>query len=209
MRKWAALAAVVLVAMAVGRVITETVPVNEIATEPFVRTGEVGEVVALRYADVEVTGVRAGPHLYGAEPIAAAGQFLLVDLRIVARSESLSMFGFALIDRDGRRYAPMGRGATCPTNTTAPAGVPWYAVFCFDVPKSALDGMVVELAKGDHGVDGANQRRDDLARIDLGIDQASAKEMAASRTAWQGEYPGFDPMDTAPVKEQPGQEAAP
>ena len=209
MRRWAALAALVIVAMAVGRVITETVPVNELATEPFVRTGEVGKPVALRYADVEVTGVRAGPHLYGAEPIAAAGQFLLVDLRIVARSGSTTMLGFALIDRDGRRYAPMGRGATCPTNTTAPAGVPWYAVLCFDVPPTALDGMVVELAKGDYEVDGARQRRDDLARINLGIDEAKAKEMAASRTAWQGQYPGFDPMDIAPVKEQPGQEAAP
>ena len=126
MRRLAALAAVVLVAMAVGRVITETMPVNVLTPEPFVRTGELGRPVALRYADVEVTGVRAGPHLYGAEPIAAAGQFLLVDLRIVARSASTPMFGFALIDRDGRRYAPMGRGATCPVNTTAPAGVPWY-----------------------------------------------------------------------------------
>ena len=209
MRKWAALATLVLVAMAVGRVITETVPVNELATEPFVRTGEVGRPVALRYADVEVTGVRAGPHLYGAEPIAAAGQFLLVDLRIVARSGSTSIFGISLIDRDARRYSPMGRGSTCPTNTTAPAGVPWYAVFCFDVPKSTLAGMVVELAKGDYQADGARQRRDDLARIELGIDKTKAKEMAASRTAWQGQYPGFDPMDTAPVKELPGQEAAP
>jgi hypothetical protein len=209
MRKWAALAAVVLVAMAIGRVVTETVPVNELATEPFVRAGEVGAPVALRYADVEVTGVRAGPHLYGGEPIVSAGQFLLVDLRIVARRESTPMFGFALIDAAGRRYAPMGRGATCPTNTTAPAGVPWYAVFCFDVPPGALEGMVVEVAKGDHEVDGAPQRRDDLARIDLGIDAARAKEMAASRTAWQGQFPGMEPMDTAPVKEQPGQEAAP
>ena len=209
MRRWAALAALVLVAMAVGRVITDTVPVNELATEPFVRGGEVGTPVALRYADVEVTGVRAGPHLYGAEPVAAAGQFLLVDLRIVARRESTTMYGFELLDEAGRRYAPMGRGATCPTNTTAPAGVPWFAVFCFDVPAKRLEGMVLEVAKGPFGADGSRQHRDDLARIDLGIGARKAKEMAASRAAWQGEYPGLRPMDTAPVKEQPGQEAAP
>lgn len=207
MRKWAALAAVVLVAMAVGRVITDTVPVNQLATDPFVRIGAVGTPVTLRYADVEVTGVRAGPHLYGAEPVAAAGQFLLVDLRLVARQESTSLLGFSLIDRDGRRYAPMGRGSTCPTNTTAPAGVPWFAVFCFDVPKRALRGMVVEVAKGDYDVDGTGQRRDDLARVDLGIGAAEAREMAASKIAWKGQYPGLEPIDTAPVKEQPGQEA--
>lgn len=207
MRRWAALAAVVLVAMAVGRVITETVPVNQLASDPFVRAGVVGKPVALRYADVEVTGVRAGPHLYGADPVAAAGQFLLVDLRIVARKESTSMFGFSLIDTQGRRYAPMSRGSTCPTNTTAPTGVPWFAVFCFDVPKRALEGMVVEISKGEHGVDGSDQARDDLARIDLGIGAAKARTMAASKVAWQGQYPGLAPMDTSPVKEQPGQEA--
>jgi len=209
MRRCAALAALVLVAMAVGRVITDSVPVNELATKPFVRSGEVGRPVALRYADVGVTGVRAGPHLYGADPVAAAGQFLLVDVRIVARSESTTLLGFSLLDRAGRRYAPMSRGSTCPTNTTAPAGVRWYAVFCFDVPPSRLEGMVFEVAKGAFDADGSRQNRDDLARIDLGIGAAESKEMAASRTAWRGQFPGLDQMDTAPVKEQPGQEAAP
>ncbi len=208
MRRWAALAAVVIVAMAVGRLITDVVPVNQLASDPFVRTGVVGRPVALRYADVEVTGVRAGPHLYGSQPVAAAGQFLLVDLRMVARSESTSLFGLSLIDPAGRRYAPMGRGATCPTNTTAPTGVPWFAVFCFDVPKNRLEGMVLEVAKGEYGADGFAQKRDDLARIDLGIGAVKAKEMAASKVAWQGQFPGLEPMDTAPVKEQPGQEAS-
>jgi hypothetical protein len=207
MRRWVAVAAVVIVAMAVGRLITDTVPVNQLDTKPFVRTGEVGTPVALRYADVEVTGVRAGPHLYGADPIAAAGQFLLVDLRIVARRSSTQLFGFELIDRAGRRYVPMDRGSTCPVTTTAPAGVPWYAVFCFDVPPGALKGMEVEVAKGAYDVDGTGQSRDDLARIDLGIDAAKAKKLAASKVAWQGQFPGLDPLDTSPVKEQPGQEA--
>lgn len=202
MRKWVALAAVVIAAMAIGRVITDTVPVNQIDTQPFLRTGEVGRSVALRYADVEVTGVRAGPHLYGAEPVAAAGQFLLVDLRIVARKASTRLLGFGLIDRAGRRYLPMDRGATCPTNTTAPAGVPWYAVFCFDVPKKALKGMVFEMAKGAYDVDGTSQSRDDVARINLGIGTARARQLAASRMAWKGQFPGLDPLDTAPVKEK-------
>lgn len=207
MRRWIAVAAVVIVAMAVGRVITDTVPVNQLAAAPFVRSGEVGRPVLLRYADVEVTGVRAGPHLYGAEPVSAAGQFLLVDLRIVARKAPTQLFGLALIDRAGRRYAPMSRGATCPVNITAPAGVPWYAVLCFDVPPGALRGMVAEVSKGAHDVDGTNQSRDDLARIDLGIDAPLARKMAASKVAWRGQFPGFDPMDATPVKEQPGQEA--
>ena len=208
MRKWAALAVLVLVAMAVGRVITDTVPVNDLASQPFVRTGQVGRPVSLRYADVEVTGVRAGPHLYGAQPIAAAGQFLLVDLRIVASTESTRMAGFELVDRAGRRYAPMDRGSSCATSTTAPAGVPWFALLCFDVPKRRLEGMVLEVAKREHGVDGSGQARDDLARISLGIGATKAKQLAASRTAWKGQSPGFDPMDSAPVKEQPGQEAS-
>lgn len=207
MRRWVAVAAVVIAAMALGRVITDTVPVNQLDTKPFIRHGEVGRTVALRYADVEVTGVRAGPHLYGVDTVAAAGQFVLVDLRIVARRESTSLLGFELVDRSGRRYVPMDRGTTCRTNTTAPTGVPWYAVFCFDVPPGALQGMVIEVAKRAHDTDGTYQSRDDLARIDLGIGATKARKLARSKVAWQGQFPGLDPLDTSPVKEPAGQEA--
>jgi hypothetical protein len=201
--RWAGLAVVVIAAMALGRAITDLVPVSDGDTAPFVRTGVVGKPVDLRYASVEVTGVRAGPHLYGADPVAAAGQFLLVDTELSATRESTTLLGIYLLDPQGRRYAPVHRGATCPTNTTVPTGLRWYATFCFDVPRRALEGARLVVSKGEHGAEGDGQRRDDLAQVDLGISAARARELWASELAYRTSFPGLEKPSTKPVVEKP------
>jgi hypothetical protein len=198
-RRWAGVAVAVLAAMALGRVITEKVPVNPTADDPFVRHGVVGRTVELRYADVTVTGIRAARLLEGTDFVAAAGRFLLVDLKLRAHPDATTFLGVELVDAAGRRYAASDRGSACPANTTAPAGVPWFARFCFDVPKRALAGARLKVAKGDYGVNGSGQRRDDQADIDLDIDHERAAQLWADDLTFEGSLPGFDPPPTTPV----------
>jgi len=200
---WVGLGVAVIAAMALGRVITERVPVDETVVDPFVRSGTVGEQVELRYADVEVTRVRAAPRLYGVDPIAAAGRFLLVDLELSAARESTTMLGFYLLDAEGRRYSPTNRGSSCSMNTTVPTGLRWYAMFCFDVPREALEGVRMVVAKGDYGVRASGLRRDDLAEIDLGVDADRARELWGADVAYEAAMPGLEPLDSDPVTESP------
>jgi hypothetical protein len=200
-RRWAGLAAAVIAAMALGRVITEQVPIDQVADQPFVRAGTLGHPVHLEYADVTVTNLRVTPRLYGVDPVKAAGRFVLVDLEIRARRESTDLAGISLTDSHGRRFVPTDRGTACAVRTTAPTGLPWYAVFCFDVPRSALEGARLVVARGDYEVNGSGQRRDDQARIDLGVDGKDVGGLWDADLAYRGQLPGFDKVDTSPVKE--------
>lgn len=196
MRRWAGLAAVVLAAMALGRVITDHVSVDGAADKPFVRTGTASAVVHLEYADVSVLGVRAAPAIGGSSPVAAGGRFLLVDLEVVAQRDATSLLGIYLRDRDGHRYVFTDRGSGCANSTQAPTGLPWYLTVCFDVPKRALAGSSIVVARGDYGVNGSGQRRDDQARISLGVDAAKADRLWAASGSFEPEFPGPDPLDT-------------
>ena len=195
MRRWAGLAVVVIAAMALGRVITDHVTVEASAARPFVRTGTTGSAVHLEYADVTATGVRAAPALTGTTPVLAGGRFLLVDLTVVARSEPTSIQGLYLLDADGHRYVPTNRGTGCATGTQAPTGLPWYVMVCFDVPRRALAGSSIVVARGAYGVKGSDEQRDDQARITLGIDDAGADRLWAAGGAFEPDFPGLAPLD--------------
>lgn len=199
MRRWAGLAAALLVAMAVGRVITDALPLDGAVDQPFVRVGTVGHAVALSYADVTAQQPRVARQILGVETVKAAGRFLVVDLELRATREPTFFAGVQVIDAQGRRYAPMDRGSSCPTSTTAPTGVRWYAMFCFDVPRSALAGAKVLVARGEYGSDGSDQRRDDLASIDLGIDRADADRLWSNDLSYESQAPGLERVDTSPV----------
>lgn len=200
MRRWAGLAAALVAAMAVGRVITDALPLDEAVDQPFVRTGTVGNAVDLSYAAVTAEQPRVARRIVGVQPVQAAGRFLVVDLELRATRESTFFEGVQVVDAKGRRYAPMDRGTSCSTTTTAPTGVRWYAMFCFDVPRSALAGARVVVARGAYEVDGSDQRRDDLASIDLGIDEAEADRLWSHDIAYKAQAPGFQTIDTSPVR---------
>lgn len=201
MRRVVGLAVAVVAAMALGRAVTELLPVDQVDVKPFVRTGVVGKPVHLSYADVTVSHVLVARRLYGADPVKAAGRFLVLDLRLRASRESTFLQGFDLYDAQGRRYAPMSRGASCAEVTTAPTGVPWWVRVCFDVPRSALAGAHVVVARGPYDVDGSGQRRDDQARVDIGISDADATRLWAKDVAYDGYQDGFGPVSTTPTKE--------
>jgi hypothetical protein len=189
--------AVVVVAMAVGRLLTDHVS-DESLNRPFVRHGMVGETVPLRYADARVTGVRVATRIDGADLVVAAGRFLIVDVVTRAKGEPRTYLGLELWDRNGRRYAPSTRGSACSLNFRGVTGVPLYGMACFDVPKSALAGARFRLSLGGYGVNGSGERRDDLADIDLGISSAEAGRLWAQNLTYRSYLASTEPGDRKP-----------
>ncbi|MDT0212884.1 hypothetical protein Q9R29_03200 [Rothia sp. ARF10] len=169
MRRSIALAAFVLAAMGLGRLITDHVPTGDVADEPFTHTGVVGEKVVLDYADVTVTGVHVTPTIMGNPASAAGGRFLVVDTELVATRAPVFMAGFFLVDGRDHRWISSTRGSECVTNAKLSTGVRHYASFCFDVPKRALSGARLVATRGTWTSHESELRRDDLADVDLAI----------------------------------------
>ena len=185
----AATAAFVIAAMGLGRLITDHVPLQASAVEPFTVTAGLGQTAALEYAEVTVSGIRVTPTITGNPTAKAGGRWLVVDTELVATREPTLMLGFDLVAADGTRYAHSSRGTDCAINATLATGVPWYGSFCFDVPEAALDDPHFLVSRGDYAVDGSGQRRDGLADIDLAIDPADIDALW-SRT---------EPVDLSPT----------
>lgn len=174
----AGVAAVVLAAMALGRVVTDAEP-DQVAADPFVSHGEVGERVDLGYGVVEVTSVR------GAKGVATSlratkpgGEMVLVDVDVRTDHAFTQYLGFELVDRSGRVLFSDSRH-DCAGPISPLVGIDWRATYCFDVDPDALEGLAFRFARGEDGVDGSGQRRDAVALIDLGIDAELAQEITA------------------------------
>lgn len=181
MRRGIATAAFVIAAMGLGRLITDNVPLDNTAAEPFVRTGVIDRSVALEYADVTVTDARVTPTITGNPAATAGGRWLVVDTELVARSAPTVMLGFFVLDAKDRRYDPSNRGSDCSINASLATGVPTYATFCFDVPQIALAGARLVAARGPYTVNGSGFRRDDIADIDLGIAPSEVEALWSSK----------------------------
>jgi hypothetical protein len=69
----AATAAFVIAAMGLGRLITDHVPLQASAVEPFTVTAGLGQTAALEYAEVTVTGIRVTPRSPETRPRRPAG----------------------------------------------------------------------------------------------------------------------------------------
>lgn len=173
-RPWAhrvGVVALVLVALATGRAITHSFPVEGRIEAPFVRGSTVGEPVRLRYADVEV-GAPAGARelVAGGSTLSSPGVWLVVPVRITARGEPRTLGYAAVRGSDGTLYVAggFGRGGFAPG--TAQPGVPREADVAIELPADAVAGAHLVLA-----LDPYDHRRDDLADIDLGLTQADAE----------------------------------
>ncbi|MFC7485968.1 hypothetical protein ACOCJ7_05520 [Knoellia sp. CPCC 206453] len=183
MRRSIATAAFVIAAMALGRLITDHVPLDVTAAEPFSHTGSVGKVVGLEYADVTVTAVHVTPTVMGNPASAAGGRWLIVDTEMLARTAPVTVAGLFLVDGQDRRYIASARGSECATSVKLATGVRSYASVCFDIPKKALTGARLFATRSAYDSVESNFRRDDLADIDLGISASEVDALWAQKDA--------------------------
>lgn len=150
-------------------------------------------MVSLRYADV--TAVRVGGSSCVSAGIGATsvmrtpGVFVVVPLTIVAKGKPADVRYAALRDRQGRTFLATGTRSPFSPGTSQP-GLPRYASVVIEVPQDAVNGAHLRIA-----LDGLDQRRDDMADIDLGLTAANAAEWARSTT----EIPIPDPSDQPPA----------
>jgi hypothetical protein len=183
--------ALVVGAVVAGCALVTAVPQNAAVEEPFVVEGAVGETLDLTYAELTVTGVRVADTLSGAaETAMAGGTFVVVDATWRATQGATSFHGAEITDAQGRRFWPTNL-AGCSTSASAQPGFAWRTTYCFDVPRDALAGATVRLARGDQNEEHAGQRRDAVGVVDLGISAQRADELWEATETVSAEAPGY------------------
>jgi hypothetical protein len=185
--------ALVVGAVTAGCALVTYVPQDVGVDAPFVVEGDVGQPLDLTYAELTVTDVRVADVLTSpAEAAAAAGTFLVVDATWRATQGETTFSGAEITDEQGRRFWPSTRGG-CSTSASAQPGYAWRTTYCFDVPRDALEGATVRLARGDQTEEHAGQRRDAVAVIDLGITRSRADQLWEATETVSPEEPGYAP----------------
>lgn len=189
--------ALVLGGVAAGCTLVTYVPQDVGVVEtPFVVEGAVGETLDLTYAELTVTDVRVADTVTSlSEAAAAGGTFLVVDATWRATQGATGFHGAEVTDTQGRRFWPTDQ-AECASSTNAQPGYSWRATYCFDVPKEALAGATVRLARGDQKEEHAGQRRDAVAVVDLGISREEADTLWEASETVTTEEPGYPAAST-------------
>jgi len=169
----------VLAALAVGHVVVTAFPVDERVQASFIRTADVGETVELRYARV-TADVPDGSTVLDTDDgslLSTPGVWLTVPLTIETLGQPRAL-GFAeLLGGDGRTYRVFTSSRSAFLPGTAQPGVPRYATLRVELPPEAVAGAHLRI-----GLEQIDQRRDDVADIDLGLTQADADAWAADDT---------------------------
>lgn len=194
----AATVGLVLAALVVGRIITTSFQAGDSISAPFLKAGKVGTAVSLRYADVTATRVEGTPCVSTdvvSVGMRTPGVFVVVPLVITVKGEPADVRYAALKDTQGRTFlAGTGTRSSFLPGTGQP-GVPHYASVVVEVPRDAVAGAHLRIA-----LDSLDQRRDDMADIDLGLTSADVDKWARSNTSIS--VPGAS--DLPPAAARPG-----
>jgi hypothetical protein len=154
----------VVAALAAGRAVSTAFPLDGRLDAPFVRTGEVGDVVDLRYARV-TAGEPDGSTLaeVSGTLMATPGVWVSVPVTIVAEGEPRRLGYAAVVGSDGRTYRANGMRSQTAWYSAQP-GIPHYGSVLVELPAEAAVGAHLQLS-----LEPWDQRSDDMADIDLGI----------------------------------------
>ncbi|SEH77188.1 hypothetical protein SAMN04489835_3939 [Mycolicibacterium rutilum] len=164
----------VLAALALGRAVESALPVAHTDNRPFLHTAGVGEPVHMRYADVTADAVRSARALDTPQgEVGTPGRWLIVSLTVTPRGRPLSSPAVSLQDAKGRTFAVDARSGY--SWEAAPTGVRWQVDVPFEVPYDALPGAALLFSHNPN-----DDRRDDVARIDLGLDAGDAERLWAT-----------------------------
>jgi hypothetical protein len=189
-------AALVLAALAAGRAVTTLFPADAAISAPFVRPGAVGKPVSLRYAEVTATRVEGSTCVSTgfADGLRTPGVFVVVPLVIVSKLQPATLGYAAVQDRQGRTFLASGSRSSFSPGTGQP-GVTRYASVVIELPRDAVAGAHLRIA-----LNQLDQRRDDLADIDLGLSAADAARWTSGDT----EIAVPDASDRPPAVPKPG-----
>lgn len=171
-------AALVIAALALGRVVQTAFPVGSSIEAPFEEAGGLGEQVDLRYAHVQADSVTGSTLIEsGGMQMTTTGVWLVVPVTITPVDEPLMLMYAAVRDAEGRVYRADGSRSSFQAGT-AQAGMERYATVAVELPADAAVGAELLLAKHDWDL-----RWDDLAVIDLGVTQSQVDAWATSTEA--------------------------
>ncbi|WP_187995046.1 hypothetical protein [Schaalia sp. JY-X159] len=156
---------IVVAGLAVGSAIDRALPsAQDVLSEPFVTTIEVGQKAELRTADITVDSWTTSDSVtsYGTV-YDTVGTWVVLDLHVTAKNRPHTLAGMELVSEGGRTY---GGPADIPNGCDpAQPGVPITCQVAFEVPSEDVPGLELHIPAG--GVSGSPG--DDLAIVDLGI----------------------------------------
>lgn len=170
-------ALLVIAALFVGSMVTDRLPKPEDALNaPFPHHGAVGRPVPLRTGTVLVTGLRSAKQVQAYADVAGTqGIWLVVDLEWTPSTQPFILSGAdsRIETVAGKRYG--GPSPLTTTCTSVQAGITHTCAFAFEMNPAALAGATLLIpASADL------KASDDIAIIDLGIDETRAQALAAS-----------------------------
>jgi hypothetical protein len=138
----------VLAALAVGGVINSRAPDTDHRERPFVATGRVGSPVNVRTFEATVLGVRGTTKLArSGKWHTTGGIWVLVRLRLVARSEPTQVGYAAVRDAKDRTYLATTRIEQPLQSRSLQPGIPVEGEIAFEVPPAAAPTLSVRLAE--------------------------------------------------------------
>jgi hypothetical protein len=182
----------IIAALAAGRAVTTAYDDDTGLDDPFVVAGSLGEPVSLRYADVTATGVDGSTLVSPDLGLRTTGVWLVIPLKIVTKGEPADVRYAAVEDTRGRVYVANGDRSQYQPGVAQP-GVPRYASVLVELPVDAVAGAHLRVA-----LDSLDQRRDDMADIDLGLTEVEARTWAARTDKLQVPEPASTPPEPAP-----------
>jgi hypothetical protein len=191
----------VIAALALGQQITSRLDLaGDGIDDPFFETASLNQVAHLSYGDVEVTDVRPARHVVTGVSTdlarIASGVFVLVSVKVTALREPTSFLAAYLVDPAGRQFQPSAK-STCATNVKSYTGVPAYALFCFDVPDSALAGLHLHIGRGSQTY--STLQGDGVADVDLGISAADERSWPDTKDAFPAVRTTREPFELRSV----------
>jgi hypothetical protein len=165
------LAVALIGALALGRWIDQAWPTDRMAVASYERTGGVGDRVATRWADLRVEGVTASTRLANTQAVVStSGVWLVLDVTLWAQKQDLSVVEWRVVDAEGRTFVTDAR--TGYSLGTATPKVPWHVRVAFELPTGDLVGTTLRVSPR-----ALDERREDVAVIDLGVDDDHAAEL--------------------------------
>jgi len=168
----------IVATLAAGAAITDRTPDADTQQHPFIRSATVGHAVDARTFDVTVLGVRGGAVLGGISGSHdTSGVWVLVRMKLDARTNPVSLGYAVLEDSDGRTYRATGRvDQSILGERSLEPGVPVIAEIAFEVPTALAQDMSLRLA-----VSPTDQRMDAVAQVRLPITAGQARQWHADK----------------------------